>query len=815
MFPDLRFGLKLLWKEKAFSLTALLTVALCVGANTAIFTVLHTVVLNPLPFPEPDRLVVMYNLYPGVGVTDRGSNGTPDYVDRKKLTDTFDSVTLIGDSGYDVGAQGSPQRIDGEYVTPDYFRVLRARPLLGRAFLDEEGVPGKDKVAILSYGLWKEMFAGNAGVLGANIRLSGENYRIVGVMPAGFAEIGRRPARIWVPFALTKEQMSDEARHSNNWGMIARLKPGVSIKQAQARIDALNRQNLDKTPQYRKMLEEIRFGTRVIGMRDEVTRSIRPTLYLLQAAVAFVLLIGCVNIANLMLVRSTIRMKELAIRFSLGASRGRLARQLLTESVALAIAGGALGIAVGFGGVRLLAQLGAEELPRGAGIGLNTTVLAFSAVVAVLTGLAFGSVPVFHLFRRNLNDVFRQTERSGTAQRHAVSTRSALVVCQVSLAFVLLIGAGLLTVSFSRLLAVDPGFKPERVVTARIALPDVRYKDEAAGRVFFERLLADVTAIPGVARAGITTYLPFSGSNNASVITIVGRPLRPGEKPPVPGYSYVSPGYFQAIGVQLLQGRLFTESDGPQSQRVVVIDDFLAKNRWPRGDALGASIIRGLPDDKEPDKPWTIVGVVRSVKNGDLAEQNPVGLVYFPYKQYRARLPYLVVKTSNDSPHVASAIRREVLKIDTELPVFDVKTMPERLSFSLMSRRAAMIICLAFAGLALLLSAIGIYGVLAYTVTQRTREFGIRVALGASAGDVLGMVVGQGLKLAGIGLAIGVAGALALTRLMTVLLYEVKPSDPLVFLAVAGALGGVACVASLVPSVRALRIRPANALRYE
>jgi predicted permease len=817
VLQDLRFGLKLLWKEKAFSLTALLTLALCIGANTAIFTVLNTVILQPLPYPEPERLATLYNIYPGVGVTDRGANGVPDYLDRKKLTDVFDSVALAGGSGYDVGAAGSPQRIDGEYVTPDYFRVLRTRAALGRTFTEDEAVLGKEFVAVLSHGLWKDMFARDPNVLGKDIRMSGNVYKIIGVMPEGFG-LRRRETRVWVPFAFRKEQTTVEARHSNNWGMIARLKPSVTIQQAQRRIDALNRQNLELFPEFRKLLEEVRFGTVVHGLKDEIVRDIRPTLYLLQAAVGFVLLIGCVNIANLMLVRSNIRIRELAVRFSLGAGRLRLARQLLTESVTLAALGGALGLALGYAGVPLLARLGARELPRANALGIDGTVLACSAAVSLLAGIAFGAVPVFHLFRRNLNDVFRQTERAGTGQRQAMWTRSALVVCQVSLAFVLLIGAGLLTLSFSRLLSVDPGFRPERVVTARFSLPQVRYKEDPQRRDFVARLIENVRAIPGVRHVGATTYLPFSGSNNASVISFADRPFEPGEKPPVPGWNRVDAGYFQAMGIQLLQGRTFTEGDGPDSMRVVVIDEFLAKNRWPKGNAVGSRVFRGIPEgpDKEERKnPWTIIGVVRSVKVGDLAEQNPVGQIYFHHKQFPAGTMHVVVRTAADDIQVASAIRREVQRMDSELPLFDVKTMPERLSESLLSRRAAMVMCLVFAGLALLLSAIGIYGVLAYAVTQRTREFGIRVALGASVRDVLGMVVGQGLKLAGIGLAIGIAGAFALTRLMTTLLYDVKPTDPRVFAAVALALGLVAVIASFVPSIRALRIRPAIALRYE
>ncbi len=815
MLSDLRFGLKLLLKERAFTATALLTLALCIGANTAIFTVLNGVVLEPLPYPDSERLVAMYNIYPGVGVMDRGANGVPDYLDRKKLTDIFDSVTLMGDSGYDFGQQGAPERINGAYVTPDYFRALRVQPALGRAFTAEEATIGKEQVVLLMYPFWKQAFAGDPGIVGKDIRLSGKPYRVIGVMPEGFEVLGNDETRVIVPFAFRPEQTTDDARHSNSWGMIGRLKPGVTIAQAQKRIDALNTANLDRFPQLKQLILDAKFATVVRDLKDEVVRDIKPTLFLLQAAVVFVLLIGCVNIANLMLVRSNIRMKELAIRFSLGAGRSRLARQLLTEAVTLAAIGGGLGIGIGYLGVRLLTALGTNTLPRGANLSLNGAVLAFSAAVAVATGLIFGSVPVFHLFRRNLNDVFRQNDRGGTAQHHAMWTRSALVVCQVSLAFVLLIGAGLMALSFSNVLKVDPGFTPEGVTTARFSLPDLRYNNEPARLAFTRRLLDEVRAIPGVKQAGATTYLPFSGNSNASVISIVGRPLKPGEKPPVPGWNRVDYGYFKAMGIQLVQGRLFNAGDGPDSQKVVIIDEYLAKNRWPEGNAIGAQVMRGLGrrEDNDPAK-WTIVGIVRSVKTGDLAESNPVGQIYFPYTQFVPNSMHLVVKTDGGR-QVAADLRRVVQKADPELPLFDVKSMPERISTSLLNRKAAMVICLVFAGLALLLSAIGIYGVLAYAVTQRTRELGIRVALGATVPDVVSMVVGQGLKLAGIGLVIGFLGALALTRLMTTLLFEVAPTDPGVFLAVAVALAFVAVVASFVPSLRALRIRPAIALRYE
>lgn len=812
MLQDFRFGLKLLWKDKAFTITALLTLALCIGANTAIFTVLNAVILNPLPYSEPDRLVSLYNIYPGVGV-ERGANSVPDYLDRKQLTDVFDSIALIGSDGYDMGAQGSPLRVDGEYVTPSFFRVLRASPMLGRAFTEDDAVFGKAKVAILSYGLWKDMFAKDPHIVGKDVRLSSVPYRVVGVMPQNFEAIDSEP-KLWVPFAFAPEMTSDDRRHSNNWAMIARLKPGVALAYAQQRIDILNKRNMERFPKYRKLLEDARFATVVRSLKGDLIRDVRPTLYLLQAAVGFVLLIGCVNVANLMLVRSNIRMKELAIRFSLGAGRWRLGRQLLTESITLAATGGSFGVLVGFGGVRLLSYLGAKELPRGGDIQIDAGVLVFSAAVAVLTGLVFGGVPVYHLFRRDLNAIFRQTERTGTAQKGALWTRSALVVCQVALALVLLIGSGLLTLSFARLLSVSPGFQPQNVLTARLSLPHVRYKDAARTSNFFAGLLDAIRAIPGVARASIATILPFGGNSNANLVTIEGYTRAPGENPPVPAWNHVDSGYFQAMGIPSLQGRTFSEGDGATTQKVAIIDQFLARRYWPKGNAIGARIRRGM---EAGDAVCTIVGVVGSVKVGDLAEQNPVGQIYFDYRQFPdwVRSPHLVVKTTRDDAQLTSAIRREILKLDPELPLFDVKTMPERLSSSMLDRRAAMVICLMFAGLALVLSAIGIYGVLAYTVTQRMREFGIRMALGAGSGDVIGMVLGQGLKLAGAGLAIGLAGAFALTRLMTSMLYDVKPTDPGVFLLVAAALLAVALVASLIPSVRAVRVRPASALRYE
>lgn len=815
MLQDFRFGLKLLWKEKAFTVTALLTLALCIGANTAIFTVLRTVVLEPLAFAQPDRLVSIFNIYPGISVVDNGSNAVPDYFDRRQLTEIFDSVAMMRGSGFDLGSEGSAVHLDAQAVTPSFFHVLRVSPAIGRAFTEDDAVYQKDQFVILSYGLWKDKFGGDSHILGRDIRLSGVPHRVVGVMPRGFESPGS-DAKLWVPLAFAPEQTLDSARHSNSWDMMARLKPGVTIGAAQRRIDVLNKFQIERSGKLRKLLENARFGSVVRGLKDSMVHEIKPTLYLLQAAVIFVLLIGCVNVANLMLVRSNIRMKELAIRHSLGAARGRLARQLLTESVTLAALGGALGIVLAYGGVRVLAMPGAQELPRGAAIHIDAGAMAFSAAVAGLTGLIFGSIPVYHLMRRDLNVIFRQTGRTGTSERAAVWTRSALVVCQVSLAFVLLIGAGLLTLSFARLLNVSPGFQPRNVDTALFVLPKSHYAGDVEIRGFISRVMDGVRAIPGVESAGVADLLPFGGNNNDSVMSIEGRPLGPNENPPVPLWNVVDPGYFATMGIPLEQGRFLERGDTADSRRVVIIDQYLAHKYFPKGDAIGARIIRGLPNLHE-DKNYvcTIVGVVGSVKTSDLAERNPIGEIYFAADQYPTRYLYLAVKSRGNDAGIAAAVRREFAKADPELPLFDVKSMEQRLAISVRERRAAMAICGSFAVLALVLSAIGIYGVLAYAVSQRTREFGIRIALGARGGTVVRMVLGQGIRLAAIGLAIGVGAAALLTRLMTQMLYDVKPTDPAVFALVGGALMLVAMAASLVPSMRVARIKPAAALRVE
>jgi len=812
MLSDLKYTLRSLSKSPGFAAIAVLILSLCIGASTAIFTVLKKVVLDPLPYPNPKQLVVLQNTYPGVGVY-RGQNSVPDYFDREQLHDVFESLSLWQTTGYEIGASGSPQRIDADFVMPEFFRVLRAAPQRGRAFVDSDAVQGQDKVAILSDGLWREMFAADPDIPGRDVRLNGEAYRIIGIMPPGFSSPLplNGASRVWLPLAIDPAWKGDDYRHSNNWQMIGRLRPGVSVRHAQERIDALNRANVDRFPRFTALTKAARFRTLVSPMKDTWVGDVRSTLYLLQAAAAL-LLIGCVNVASLMLVRSTARMKELALRFSLGASRWLLARQLLVESIVLSLAGGIAGLMVAWGGVRLLINLGARDLPRGADISIDGATLALNCLAALLMGVVFGCIPVRHLWRQDLTRVFRLTERTGTAERGAMRVRSLLVTSQIALAFVLLTGSALLVLSFARLLQVSPGFRTDHIATAAVNLPFERYgSDQSRIRSFIAGTIDRLEANSGVLQAGLGTYLPFSGTRQSAVILIDGRPPPAGESPPVPQWDTVSEGYFRTLGIPLLQGRTIRDSDDAKAQPVIVIDEYLAQRYWPRGNALGGRISLGLGQKDL----LTVVGVVGSVKTQSLADREQVGQIYLSYKQSPPYQMYFVLRGAASEAALFTALRQGIGQMDSQLPVTDMKTMSQRVNSSLAQSRAAMVLCAVFGGVAALLAAIGIYGVLAYSMAQRTREFGIRLALGAQPGNLLGALMRQGLRLVIIGVLMGALAALALDRFIASLLYEVRPSDPLVLLSIAGLLAVIALLASYLPARSVTKVDPMVALRAE
>jgi predicted permease len=810
---DIRFGWKLLVKDRGFLAASLLTLALCIGANTAIFSVIHSVLLRPLPYEQSDRLVVLYNSYPNAGAP-RAATPVPDYFDRQREVDAFESVALVRPRGVTVGEAGSPERVLALGVTPSFFGLLRVSPASGRTFTEEEGQLGNERRVLLSHALWQEQYGGREGVIGTDMRVDGVAHTIVGILPEAF-RFHDPDVRLLTPLAFTDEQKSDDSRHSNNHEMIARLREGTSVAMAQAQVDALNERNNDRFPQFKGILESAGFRTVVKGYKEELTSDIGGTLYLLQGGVLVVLLIGCVNIANLVLVRSTVRSRELATRFALGAGRWRMVRQLLTESTLLAVAGGVLGIGAGYGGLRLLTTLGADQLPRAEEIGIHAPALLATALLSLAAGALFGTIPVARLFRADLSTVFRQESRSGTASRTALFARGTLVVTQVSLAFALLIGAGLLLVSFSRKLSVDPGFEPENVVTASISLPISRYPDATPG-AFVGSLLERVRGIPGVAAAGVTTVIPFGDDYEASVITPEGHVSRPGESPLSSFNSTITPGYFEAMRIPVLRGRDFDVRDTQGAAPVAIIDEWLANRYWPGQDPIGKRLYEGVPEMDEEPEYRTIVGVVKEIRISSLGGgTDQVGHYYFPHDQRPEGQFYLAIRAVRDPLALIAALRAEVTALDPNLPVYAVHTMTDRIGASLLTDRASMTLIVIFAGVALLLASIGIYGVLAYSVALRTREIGIRVALGSRAPEIFRLVLAQGLRLLGSGLAIGLLGSLLLSRALRGMLFGVGPNDPMVFGGVVAILGLVAVVACVIPASRATRIDPARALTFE
>lgn len=638
---DLRFAARVLWKDRAFALTVTLTLAVCIGANSAIFAIINSVLLRPLPIPDSDRLVTLYNSYPKAGV-ERASTGVPDYYDRLRETDAFEELALYRLSGVSIGGEADPQRLTGMAARPSLFRMLRIAPYRGRVFREDEGEIGRDREVILSYGLWQQLFSGHDSAIGRDLRISGDRYTIVGVMPQSFHFMD--PAvRLWTPLAFTPEQKSDDARHSNSWTMVGRLKPGVSVAVAQQQIDALNARNLERFPALKQILINAGFHSVVAPLQQDLVREVRPTLLMLWAGVLFVLAIGAVNIINLVLIRSSARMRELATRHALGASLLRLMRHLVTETLFLSTTGGFFGLATGYAALTALGRIGLEALPRANEIRMDLQAIAFTFVLAILVGLVVGLAPLARLTGLNLAQAFREEGRSGTSSRGARTVRRLLVASQVAFAFMLLAGAGLLLMSFQRVLAVDPGFDPSHVLTARVAPPLSRYKDDAALRSFATRLVTAVRSIPDVQRASLSSSIPFGGSFSDSVIIAEGYQMAPGESLISPYRVVTTPGYFEALAIPLKRGRTFTDSDTETSPRVVIVDERLAQRFWPGVDPIGRRMFQPEnPNDLiTPDRNtrWlTVVGVVGETKMAGLVTtEDRVGTYYFPETQATER----------------------------------------------------------------------------------------------------------------------------------------------------------------------------------
>jgi predicted permease len=820
LFQDLRFAIRLLLRDRGFTLTTVATLALCVGANTAIFAVVHSVLLRPLPFAEPDRIATIFNSYPGAGAV-RASNGVPDYFDRLSQTTVFEEIAMYRSAGVTIGGQGrgDVERVTSMPVTPSLFRLLRAGTHRGQIFTEREAQVGQDKKVILSAGLWQRLFAGRDDAIGRELRINGVSHTVLGVMPPDFRFIDP-DVQLWTPAAFGAVDRADDRRHSNNWQQLARLKEGASIEQAQSQIDGINAANLDRFPQLKTILTNAGFHSRVRPFHDDLVEETRGTLYLLWGGVLSVLLIGCVNLANLMSVRASARAKELATRHALGASMQRLARQILTESVLLALIGGTAGIALGAWALSAANLLGLDQLPRGDEIRLDTTSMAFTAILVLSVGVLVGMFPVLALRRANLAQVVREEGRSGTASRRTRAVRRALVTSQVAFALVLLVGAGLLLASFERVLGVKPGFDATQVLTANISFPASRYANDTAVRAAVERILDGVQRLPGVEAAGLTTTLPVSGDHNDSVILADGYQMAPGESLISPSQVRVSPGYFEAMRTSLRRGRLFRASDSHASARVIIVDEQLAQKFWQGQDPIGRQMyFPGSGSDftaQPPRDQWmTVVGVVENVRLDGLVDGpdfRTVGAYYLPIAQTSSRTFAIAVRTAQDETSIVNAMRREIAAVDAELPLYTVRTMEAWVSRSLTDRRTPMVLALGFAVVALFLAAIGIYGVLAYQVNQRTREIGIRMALGAGSPSIFGMVLREGATMISIGAGLGLVGAFLLRRTLQSQLYEVGAMDPRVIAVVAAVLILVALAACLLPARRAARTDPVIAL---
>lgn len=801
---DIRCGLRMLRKNAGFAVIAVLTLALGIGANTAIFSAVHSVLLRPLPYDHPERITLLRESNPKKGFP-QFAVSPPNYMDWKRDAGVFDQMASIsrGQFSYTGGAEA--ERLVGARVAASFFSVLGIQPALGRAFLPEDDVVGTAGVVILSYGLWAQHFGSDPRVIGRSLLLDGQSYRVIGVMPNGFQF--PRGVELWLPSEFQQRDLGPGARGAHYLTVIARLKPGVSIDQAQAEMTTLSARLEAQYPR-----TNTGWASKVVSLSEATVGNIRPTLLVLFGAVGFLLLIACANVANLLLARATARQREIAIRFSLGAGRLRIARQLLTESILLSgIACGA-GLLLAEWAIRALRTLPPSTLPRAESIGLDLPVLGFAAAVAALTALLFAFAPALQMTRGAPSETLKEGGRTASTGRHGM--RSALVVLETTLALVLLVGSGLLLKSFVRLQTVDPGFQPKNLLTASLSLPESRYSTAAQSVQFFDQFIERMKAVPDVNEAAVASGDPIEGSNLAfAFATRELQALAPADQPSG-SYYVVSANYFHALGIPLLAGRFFTREDSAASPRVAIISQSVAQRFFHDRSALGQAIFIGVgASTKEPV--WReIVGVVGDVKDDGLGEAASMTL-YEPYTQQPWSSMNIFLRSDSDSSHLAGILRSQVMSMDKDQPVAEIATGDQLMAEAVAQPQLRTTLLGLFAGLALVLASLGIYGVMSNTVAQRTHEIGVRMALGAGQKSVLRLVLGNGMRLSLLGIALGTAGAFALTRLMKSFLFHVTPTDPATFVEVALFLFAVALLASYLPARRATRVDPVVALRYE
>ena len=816
-WQDVRYGARMLGKNPGFTFIAVLAIALGVGANTAIFSVINAVLLRPLPYQEPEQLVAVYETDTREADSE-DSTSYPNFFDWRERNQSFENIAVYRSAAFSLTGEGQPVQLSGQVVTAEIFDLLQVKPHLGRNFSrDDERIGGatSSRAAVISHTLWQRQFGGDPNIVSQTITIDRKPFEIVGVMPAGFQfPIQADPVDIWVTSAIDSEPDMGKTAMTERRGFrflqsIARLKPGVSLEQAQADMDAVAAALREQYPD-----NNFTNGIRLNAFHKDIVRDYNTALLVLFGAVGCVLLIACANVANLLLARTTVRYKEIAVRAALGASRLRLIRQLITESVLLALTGGLIGLLLAWWGVEVLLQIIPEDLPRLAEIGVDRRVLGFTFLLSLLTGVGFGVIPAIQGSKTDLNDAMKEGARGNSGGRRAW-LRSSLVVSEVAVALVLLVGAGLLGQTFLKLQQVDLGFDSRNLLTASVELPAAQYPEPEQKVAFFQQLLARVQTLPGVNSASAILPLPVSGGNASGTFQIIGR-LAPKGEEPTTSFRWTGLEYFKAMKIPFLEGRDFAAYDNLKSPAVAIVNEAFAKMYFPDESPLGKQL--GLPFSSGDKNSTTaeIIGIVNSVKHGTSLDREAGPELYVAY----AQMPFLnqmslVVRTDTDPQSISKAIQTEVAVLDEELPLFEIKTMEQYIGNAVAQPRLSALLFAIFAGVALLLSAVGLYGVIAYSVTQRTHEFGIRMALGAQQDHVLRMVMRQGMALAGAGIALGLLAAIALTRLLETMLFGVTATDNSTFIAVAFVLLGVALLASFVPARRATKVEPIVALRCD